>query len=176
MEIKADSRIPFPRQVVFESYRDELPLLVPYLPNITSIVVLKREEEAPGVTRLLNLWKAKGDVPKVAQAVIKPEMLEWNDHAKWDQNEWTCEWRVELKLFTDAVKCGGKNRFVVDGENTKLEIRGNLEVDLKKIPGVPKFLAGTIAPVVEKFIVTLLTPNLTSVSDGLEKYLRQKKT
>lgn len=176
MEIKADSRIPFPRDLVFRTYRDSLPQLVPYLPNISSISVTSRKEEGPGLTRMLNLWKAKGDIPTVAQSVIKPEMLEWNDHALWNENEWTCEWRVETKIFTENVKCSGKNRFVPEGDGAmRLEIRGDLDVSLKGIPGVPRFLAGTIAPVVEKFIVTLLTPNLTSVSGGLEKYLRASK-
>jgi|JI10StandDraft_1071094.scaffolds.fasta_scaffold401057_2 hypothetical protein len=174
MDIKADSRIPFGRDVVFRTYRDALPLLVPFLPNISSITVAKRAEEGPGLTRMLNVWKAKGEIPTVAQAVIKPEMLEWNDHALWNENDWTCEWRVETKLFTENVSCSGKNRFVPEGDGAmRLEIRGNLDVNLKGIPGVPRFLAGTVAPVVEKFIVTLLTPNLTSVSQGLERYLRE---
>jgi hypothetical protein len=177
MKLEADARISFPRELVFKTYRDRLPELVPHLPDVQSIKVLEREE-APGgktgVTRLLNLWIGKAEIPKLAQAVIKPEMLQWDDYAVWDQNDWTCEWRVATKMFTESVKCGGKNRFIDEGATTKLEIRGNLEIDLKGVPGVPKFLAGSVAPVVEKLIVTLLTPNLLSVSKGLEAFLKSQ--
>jgi hypothetical protein len=175
MKIEADARISFPRTLVFSTYRDRLPQLVPHLPNVESITNAEREEKPggrEGVVRLLNLWKAKADVPKIAQAVVKPEMLAWKDHAVWNENEWTCEWRVETHLMTEAVRCQGKNRFLDEGATTKLEIRGDLEIDLAKFKGVPRFLAGSVGPVVEKFIVTLLTPNLLSVSKGLESFLQ----
>lgn len=176
MKLEADSRLSFPRELVFSTYRDRLPQLVPHLPNVKAITVLKREDApggAQGISKLLNLWEARGDIPKPAQAVLKPEMLAWHDHATWNQNDWTVEWRVETKMFTENVRCGGKNRYVAlpDG-GTLLEIRGNLEVDLKGIPGVPRFLAGTIAPMVEKFVIALLTPNLVSVAKGLERFLQ----
>ena len=175
MKIEADSRVPFNRDLVYRTYRDALPALVPHLPNIKEITVVEKKEEQPGVLRMLNVWRAQGDIPKAAQSIIKPEMLQWKDHALWDERDWTCAWRVETSMFTDNVRCQGKNRFVPAGDGAMvLEIRGELEVDLKGIPGVPRLLAGTIAPVVESFIVKLLTPNLTSVSKGVEAYLRQQ--
>lgn len=178
MKLEADARIPFPREVVYSTYRDRLPELVPHLPNVEAITVQKREdapEGRAGVTKLLNLWKAKGDVPKVAQGVLKPEMLAWLDHATWDQNAWTCDWRIETRMFTENVRCSGHNTYEeVDGE-TILRIRGHLEVNLKGIPGVPGFLAGKVTPFVEKFIVDLLTPNLLSVAKGLEGFLRAER-
>ena len=176
MKIEADARVAFDRELVFTTYRDRLPDLVPHLPNVERIEVLEREDDVggqAGVTRLLNLWSAEGEVPRVAQSIIKPEMVAWNDHARWDQNEWTCHWRVEPKFFTENVRCQGKNRFIAEGDSTLLEIRGDLEIDLKGVKGVPRFIpVSRIAPVVEKFIVALLTPNLVTVSKGLESYLR----
>lgn len=176
MKLEADARIPFAREVVFRTYRDRLPELVPHLPNIKKITVQKREDAAggrAGITKMVNLWEAKGEIPKVAQSFLKPEMLAWLDHAVWDENDWTVEWRIETRMLTEAVKCGGKNRYVPAGEGASvLEIRGDLEVDMKKVPGVPRLLAGAIAPAVEKFIIALLTPNLTSVAKGLEAFLK----
>ncbi len=59
-----------------------------------------------------------------------------------------------------------------DGEGAILKIRGDLDVSLKGIPGVPRLFAGKIAPVVEKFIVNLIKPNLLSVAKGLEDFLK----
>lgn len=177
MKLEADARIAFPRELAFSTYRDRLPQLVPHLPNIRSIEVISRED-APGgqagVVKLHNVWRAQGDIPKVAQAILKPEMLAWDDYAVWNENDWTTEWKTVTKMFTENVKCGGKNRYVPDGDGVILQIRGDLEVDLKGIPGVPRFLASTIAPAVEKFIIALLTPNLLSVSKGLEAFLKEE--
>jgi hypothetical protein len=171
MKIEADARISFPRELVFSTYRDRLPELVPHLPNIKKITVQKRDDDGAGISKLLNLWEARGEIPKVAQAIIKPEMVAWLDHALWNQNDWTCEWRTEPRMFTENIRCEGKNQYVVDGDRTILQIRGVLEIDLEGVPGVPKFLASRVAPHVEKFIVDLLKPNLISVADGLQKFL-----
>ena len=175
MEISADARIGFPRDLVFSTYRDRLPELVPHLPNVDSIAVKSREENTGGIAgqlKLVNLWKAKGDIPKVARAVVKPEMLTWHDYAEWNQDDWSCAWRIELGLFTENVRCQGVNRYEEVEGGTLLKIRGQLDINLKGIPGVPRLLAGRIAPAVEKFIVSLVTPNLTSVADGLQAFLR----
>src|SRR6516162_7694499 len=109
MELKADARISFPREVVFRTYRDRLPELIPHLPNVKRISVEKREDDAggqKGVVKMVNLWEAKGEIPKVAQSIIRPEMLAWLDYAQWNQNDWTCAWRIETKMFTENIKCG----------------------------------------------------------------------
>jgi hypothetical protein len=45
---------------------------------------------------------------------------------------------------------------------------------VKKVRGVPSFLAGSIGKTVENFLVKQITANLTSVSDALTRYLREK--
>lgn len=176
MKLEADSVIPFPKEQVFAVYRDEMTKLVPYLPNIRSIEVLERKEEG-GSVRLKNLWTAKTEIPKAAQAFLKPEMLTWYDHAEWWQGELRNAWRLEMRAFTKVVNCRGGNTFVDDGKGgCIMKLRGELDLDLKELPGVPRFLAGTIGPTVEKFIVSMLTPNLLEVSKGIEQYLRAKTT
>lgn len=177
MEIRADAKIAYPREIAFRAYRDHLPELVPYLPNVKSIEVKETEDDVDGVTgktRKFNLWYAKGDVPGPVQAIIKPEMLSWDDHAVWDQNAWTTEWRVDPHFFKGRVTCSGKNTYLDQGGSTVFQIRGNLEIDLKGLPGVPRLLASTVGSLVEKFIVALLTPNLLEVSKGVESFLRAK--
>lgn len=178
MKIQADAKVAYPRELCFRTYRDRLPELVPHLPNVKAITVLERED-APGgeehKTRLLNEWRAVSEIPKLASAVLKPEMLAWHDHALWNEADWTCEWRVETHFFKDRVSCRGKNQFVDHGDSCTLQIRGDLDIDLKGLPGVPKLVAGKVGSVVEKFVVALLTPNLTSVSGGLSAFLREQE-
>ena len=171
MDFTCSDTVTHPAEVVHLLLRDDMTQILPYLPDVDGIEVLTREDEDRGV-RLVNLWRAsEGAVPKVAKPFVKPEMLSWKDHALWNQNEWTCDWRVETTMFTENVNCYGHNTYVVDGEHTILQIRGELDVSLKGVPGVPKFLASKVAPQVEKLIVTLLKPNLLSVAKGLQDFL-----
>ena len=107
-------------------------------------------------------------------AFLSEAMLSWTDYATWTEDDWTCSWRSETHAFTEAVKTVGTNKFVeVDG-GTKIMIRGVLEIDAKKIKGVPGFLAGKVGSAVESFLVGRIKPNLIEVTDGLRKYLAAK--
>ena len=135
--------------------------------------MLEREDGPEGEAKLLNVWRAAGDIPKVAQPFLKPEMVAWDDRAHWNQNEWWCDWKTIPKFFTENVDCGGRNTYeAVDENMTILHIRGELNIDLKGVKGVPRMLAGRVAPVIEKFIVAMIKPNLLSVSDGLSAFLK----
>lgn len=161
MKLEADSRISFPRPLVFSTYRDRLPQLVPHLPDIKEIVVKSRSDDQ-GVTKLLNEWVSGAKIPLLARAVIKPEMLRWDDHATWNENDWTVEWQVKTKVFTDNIKCAGKNQFVEENGQTLLKIRGDLTISGLSAAG----------ELVEKFVVPLLTTNVLKVAEGVQKYLQ----
>ena len=175
MKLEADARIAFPREVVFSAYRDRLAELVPYLPNVRSIEVQERTDSVGGVegrTNMVNIWSANADIPKLLQGVVPPDAVKWTDRAEWDQSLWTCKWQIEPAVFTRNVRCGGLNTYREENGQTLLEIRGHLEVDPTGIPGVPRLLAGKVAPMVESFIVNLIKPNLVSVADGLGQFLK----
>ena len=54
MRIEADSVLPFSRDAVFKAYRDDLPKVVEFLPNVREIECKKRETAGP-VTTLFNV-------------------------------------------------------------------------------------------------------------------------
>ena len=173
MELSADAVLAFPRDVVFRAYRDELVELIEFMPNIRRIEIESRTEDGP-VTKLVNIWHGGGEIPAAARAVLSESMLSWHDHALWDESDWTCAWRIETHSFTEAVKCEGKNRFLADGNKMKLEIRGDLKIDVSHIKAVPRLLRKSVRNTVEEFLVKKIAPNLLEVSQGLEKYLESK--
>ena len=125
-----------------------------------------------GEVKLHNVWIAERDIPVFARAFLKPEMLCWDDHAVWKDAEHRVHWTLKLRVFTDQVTCGGTNTFTADGDNqTKVVLDGDLDIDLKNIPGVPRILAGGMKPKIEKFIVSLITPNLERVNHSLQEFL-----
>ena len=171
MEIRSESRIHHPRDVVFQVYRDRLPEIARYIPDIKEIVVHSREEAA-GIVKLHNEWISSRDVPSYATGIVKPEFLRWDDFATWNEPASVVEWTIRTRAFTESVRCSGKNQFLEDGKDgTRVLLSGQLDISLKDIPGVPSFLKGRLAPQVEKFIVSLITPNLEHVNRSVERFL-----
>ncbi|MFN7135537.1 MAG: hypothetical protein ACK4N5_25925, partial [Myxococcales bacterium] len=167
MELKAQTRLDFPRDLVFRTYRDKLPELTAYLPNVSSIVVKDRRDDGPR-TKLVNLWTAKTEIPAAAQKFVKPEMLMWHDHAEWDETGWVCHWRIETLAFTEAVECRGRTVYTAVGDRTDLDISADLVLHLDKAK-VPRLLAGTVKPVIERIVVSNLKPNLLATGEGIAK-------
>lgn len=175
MRIDVSVDIPFPRPLVFSTYRDRLVDLVPYLGNVRAISVTSRQDEGE-VVKLLNRWKGGGDIPSVVRKFLSEDLLQWDDHATWDAAKFVCEWRTVVPAFAEAVDARGQNTFAEKGPAlTHLTIAGELKVDAKKIRGVPGLLAGTIGPAVEAFLVGAIKPNLVSVAKGVEKFLKEKQ-
>jgi hypothetical protein len=171
MELRADAHIPFPRDVVFAAYRDDITKVLAYLPNVRNIEVKSRKDEGT-VSELVNIWHGGGEIPAAARAVLSESMLSWTDYARWDSATFLCEWRIETHAFTEAVSCKGINTFLEESPGkTLLEIRGKMEIDAKKIRGVPGFLAGKVGRTIEEFLGGKIQPNLVETAKGLTRYL-----
>lgn len=169
MKINSESHISHPRATVYAAYRDRLPEVVPYIPDIKEIRVESREQTASGV-KLHNLWIADREIPRMVQNFLKPEMLRWNDYADWNDEKVWCDWTLQIPAFPNNVTCSGRNAFYTDGENTRVVLTGNLEIN-PKFPGIPRLVASRLAPQIEKFIVMLITPNLERVNQSLGAFL-----
>lgn len=170
MEIRSESRISHPRDKVYETYRDRLAEIAAHMPDISEVIVRSRTEEGDKVT-FHNEWVSQREVPKVVSAIIKPEHLRWDDHAIWHNDAYYVDWTLKTRAFTEAVSCSGRNTMIADGDGTIVRLTGNLDIALKNIPGVPNFLAKRLAPQVEKFIVSLITPNLRNTNQSLQNFL-----
>lgn len=174
MRIEADSVLPFSRERVFRAYRDELPDFTQYLPNVRAIEVESRKENG-SIVELHNVWHGGGDIPAPVVKLLGDSKLSWDDYATWKSDAWCVEWTIKTSVFTEAVTCGGKNTFIEIGpDKTRLEIHGDISIDVKKVKGVPSFLAGSIGKTVENFLVKQITANLTTVSDALTRHLQSK--
>jgi len=172
MEIRSESLIRHPREVVYLAYRDRLPEICGgYMPDIKEVIIHSRED-ADGIVKLHNEWVSNADLPKVARAVLKPEHLRWDDYATWNDEGHYVDWVLKTRAFTDAVDCQGRNMFEeLEPNLTRVRLTGELKMDLRVMPGVPKLVAKRITPVVEKFIVSMITPNLKKVNESLQTFL-----
>ncbi|MBF2008887.1 MAG: hypothetical protein IGS49_26420 [Chlorogloeopsis fritschii C42_A2020_084] len=172
MLISADTRIPFPRSLVYATYRDKLVELIPYMPNVRSIQVKSRREE-DGLVHSVNEWHGGGEIPLAARAVISEDMLSWTEYNTWNEDKFIVEWQIKTHAFTEAVHCAGKNRFLADGNSTIVESRGELIIDPKQIHGVPQFLLRSVVHLVQDFLGKKIEPNLFQMSEGVRQYLEK---
>ncbi len=173
MIISADTCISFPRPLVYATYRDKLIELIPYMPNVRSIQVKSCRQEA-GLVYYVNEWHGGGEIPAAARAILSEEILCWTEYNTWNEADFTEDWHIKTNAFTDAVRCVGKNRFINDGNSTKVEMRGELVIDPEKIKGFPSFLIKSIAHVVEEFLGSKIKPNLLQMGEGVSQYLKNQ--
>ncbi len=174
MKFQSSQVIPFPVDEVFVLVRDRLQDLVPYLPNVVKIVTESREETDGKVVTVRNRWYGKADIPRAVVKLVDPEKIAWLDTATWVSEEKVCRWEIQPMFFRENVSCSGVNRYLAEGDRTRLEITGDLTVQTRGVPGVPRLLAGKLSGQVEKFIVKLLTPNLDSLAKGVTQFLQKR--
>ncbi|MBI5515185.1 MAG: hypothetical protein HY909_15520 [Deltaproteobacteria bacterium] len=172
MDLNATVELAFPRERVFETYRDRLTELVPYLPAIKAIETRSRRDEG-ALSTLHNVWQGGMDLPSVARAFIPSQATTWDDHAVWDQERYTCRWKTIPHALKEAVRAEGTNLFtVVSPVVTRVTITGVVEIDIARVPGVPRLLAGTAKRTVEEVIVKNVQGNLLAFGRGVERYLQ----
>ncbi|HJL19815.1 MAG TPA: hypothetical protein RMH99_29395 [Sandaracinaceae bacterium LLY-WYZ-13_1] len=173
MRIEADAVLRHPREAVFTAYRDDLPAFVEFLPNVRAIEVLERREEG-GVVHLHNRMHGATELPAPLAQRLEERFLSWDDRARWDRSEWSCRWRISTHAFESAVRCTGRSDFIdLGGDRTRLEIGGELSIELGEVKAVPAFLAGSLGRTAERFLVRQISANLAAVADALAAYLRE---
>ncbi len=172
MIISVDAHIPFPRPLVFQTYRDKLQELLPYMDNVHHIEPKSLHKENGRVV-CTNEWHGGGDIPTIAKAFIDEQMLSWTEHNIWNEADFSLEWRITTHAFTEAVSCFGKNHFLEQGNTTIVENRGELVIYPEKIEGIPDFLSSQVAGFVEDLLSQKIGPNLTQMGEGVRRYLEK---
>ena len=176
MIIQAKEHITHSAVLVFETIRDKTQDMVSFMPNIEEMEVLSREEDTPKV-RLYNRWQGSSDdVPRVVRPFIKKELISWHDRATWDQDTLSCRWEIEAAVGKDFFSCKGNTTIESEGDQKALfSLKGELVVDPRRVPGVPRLLAGRLKNPMERFIANAISPNLTSIAKAVQQYLDQEK-
>jgi hypothetical protein len=178
MDFSRESILEHPADTVLELMIHRMEELVPFLTTVESIETLAHEARDDGRIRIRRRWQGLPDTaPKALRPFLNRELIAWYDEALWTPSEYKVEWQLSSSMGR-FYSCGGMNFFepnpAAPDSSTRVRLTGDLEILADQIPGVPKFLARRAAPQIEKFIVSLVTPNLNEVVTGLQGYLGQK--
>lgn len=178
MRFSKTSRVSHPAPPILDLVMNRMEEIVPFLPNIESITLREREELPDGRLRIVRYWQGTADnLPAALRPFISKEQLGWIDTALWEPKEYKVDWTLTTSL-SRLYDCSGTNYFEPDPKDpehtSRIRVTGDLEIHPDRLPGVPSFIGSRLAPQIEKFVVDTLTPNLTDVAKGLQKYFDAK--
>lgn len=178
MNFNEQNTLSHPALTVLDTMIHKMEDIVPFLPSVESIETLEKGEESDGKIRVVRRWQGTSDsAPAAIRGFLSREHLAWIDTAIWTPAEWKVDWTLSTSM-SKLYDCGGANYYEpepADPEgSTRMRITGELVVYPERLPGIPKFLARKFAPQVEKFVINLITPNLTDVAKGLQGYLDEQ--
>ncbi len=179
MRFEKDSKVTHPARVVVETMMDRMDEILPHLGAVESIQTISRETLADGREHIVRRWQGTADsAPAAVRPFLSREALAWTDDAVWSPGEFKVDWTLSTKL-SKLYTCGGTNYFLPhpdDPDNaTLIRITGDLVVQPDKLPGVPTLIGRKLAPQVEKFVVNLISPNLTETARGIQAYLDERR-
>jgi len=174
MNFEKSTVVSHPADLVLETMVERMHEIVPFLPSVTAIDLVSREEVGSDQIRIVRKWQGATDTaPSALRPFLTPELMGWTDTALWTPAEYKVDWTLSTSM-SGLYDCSGTNYFGPDPDDpegsTRMRVTGTLEIHPEKLP-VPRFMGKRLAPVTEKFVVGLLTPNLTDVAIGLQGYL-----
>jgi hypothetical protein len=166
-----------PKKVVWETMRDRLTDMVPFLDDVAAIKQIDRRVSGYGAVRLTNLWKADIEIPDAIRSILHASEVSWLDRAEWFQIRDRCEWQIEPQFFTDHIHCAGTTSFepAIGGRGTRITFEGKLDIALSNIPGVPRFMQGTATKAIESLVTTLIPKNFQKLTAALSNLLEQQE-
>ncbi len=166
MRIESSGEVDRKQEDVYVLVRDHLADLIPYLPNIEEVRVVERRD-GDGVVHIVNEWRARATVPKMAARFVPPEMFQWKDTATWKD----AEHLVEYHLEGYGWEADGVNRFEAVGEATRIHIGADITVH-PEVFHIPRMLFNKVFPLVEDTVRKALAPNMTALVDAVRNYYR----
>jgi len=176
MHFEESSRVSHPASVILDVVMERMQEIVPFLDNIESIDTQSREELADGRVKIVRRWQGTADaVPSALRPFVSRDLMGWIDTAYWTPAEYKVEWAQSMCSASVAqlYECSGINYFEPDPGDPEQTARIRITGDLAVFPdrlGIPSFLGRRLAPQVESFVVSLLTPNLMGLAKGLQGY------
>lgn len=162
-----------PLERVWTTMRDRLPELATDVEDVERIIVLEREDIAPGRVRLVNEWRSGHKIPKLLQHRLGAERVCWIDRNDWNEASHVCTWSIEPSLLSEHIRCSGQTCYAaaMGGRGSRITFEGTLEL----APGALAALVGTLqqpaGAFVESLVTVLIPRNLRKVMDAAERLI-----
>lgn len=173
MKFQTLTLVKYPLPRVWQTMRDEMPLLAEHLEDIESVTQTERTE-SPGQVAIVNLWQAKPKLPDLIAKHVDTTKFAWTDYATWDDATKICTWRIEPQLFSSLFKSQGQTHFVpaMGGRGTRITFSGEVEFSFgMATDGIQKMLEDTLLKGVMSFAQGVIAKNFRKMADALNTHL-----
>ena len=165
MHIESEDFLDRSADEIYPLVRDELPKLLPHLPDVETIEQISYERESETRVRIVNRWRAKAKIPGAAAKFIPKEIMNWTDYATWKDDEY----RVDYRLEGFGYEVTGTNYFKPENGGTRIRVTADVTIHPEKFK-VPRFLFNKVFPLIEGVVKKAVQPNLTALARGLRAY------
>lgn len=177
MKTKTIAIIKHPPELVWRTVRDRMPEIARLLDDIESVTPTSRESARDGTLHIVNVWKARPNLPAVVSSRLEAKMFAWTDQAIWSGKKLECKWRIEPHVFADRVMSKGITRYepAMGGRGTRVTFEGVLELSVANLPGVPAVFEGAVLAGVETFLGVLIPKNFRNLIEAAAKVLEGER-
>lgn len=165
MHIESEDTLSHDPDEVYALVRDEMPKLLPYMPDVESLVQDSYARESDTRVRIVNTWTAKQKIPSAAQRFLPKDILTWKDKALWKDDERLVEYRLE----GFGYEVDGTTRFEAVPGGTRIKVAATFTIHPEKFK-IPRMVFKRVFPHVEGVVKKGIQPNLTALAKGLKEY------
>lgn len=167
-------------QQAWQSLHDDLCLLSAGLPNVHEIRERQRRAAAVGPAAIDYIWSIERQVvPAAARPFLRSLLDEVCADTLWHPGERRVEFLFYSEQMNSLFSCRGHFLLTaapLDSDvGTQMTISANLDVAPDQLPGVPKLLARSIMPAVERSVRDVIGPSLEALPEALYQLIHQRQ-
>jgi len=173
MEFKNINVLKFEPGLLWDAMLNHLPEIGAKIDDLESIVEKERKVIDAYTIRVVNVWRAKPNLPAVVAKHIKPEMLAWTDTGVWNEKKKIVQWEIDSHYFGKQMDCAGTTLFepAMGGKGTRIIFSGNLQWKGDKISLGLGIFDSTILKVAESVMVQVIPANFRKITALLGDYI-----
>jgi hypothetical protein len=177
MDFKTINIIKFPVDVAWNTMRDKLPDIAKDVNDLESITEVERVISNDGNMKIVNVWKAKPNLPAMVIKYINKDMLTWTDTANWIFQEKKIDWQIHSHHFHEEMHCKGSTAFetAMGGKGCRLTFTGSLEWKGKVLSLGLGIFDNTIAKAVEGVLTQMIPSNFRKITEVMSKYIERNE-
>jgi hypothetical protein len=173
---KTRKHLNLPRETIFRTLRDRQVEINEQLPNIVRHEIIRFEHSGEALTEVQAEIQGRTMIPFLLSGIVSQEHLRWFSHQVWNEEDYSCAYRIESLHFRDNVDISGYWKFIEAHRGTEISIDSNIGIDARGVRGIPPGLAVPAGILAERIILGLTGPSLDRILNGLREIARAERT
>lgn len=170
MQIRHEALIPFPVDLVYVSFLEDISRLPPWLPGIDRIEVTRFEALPAQRAAVDYRWHVDpGIIPALLRPFLHKVLGQLSSTTVWCPRRRVVEFEFFHHDYRELFECRGTFTLLAqDTASMRIEIAAELEPRPQVLPGIPAWAARKSIPVIERVLTDVLQPSLLALPEALQ--------